>query len=305
MSRLQDVAYGAGWGLVKALPAAATWPVFAGGAALAARRPGPGTRRLAANLRRVVGPEMAAADFDDLVGRALRSYARYWQEAFRLPALSREQVLDAFHLGGAEILATNVAAGKGTVIALPHGGNWDAAGAWVAANRWPITTVAERLKPESLFERFLAYRRGLGMDIIPLTGGARPPLDALGEALNRGAVVPLLADRDLSSRGVEVTFFGGRTRMPPGPALLALRTGAPLYVAHMWYTPERPVAELEGPIEAPVDGSLDVRVRQLTQLVADRLAAGIARNPVDWHMLQRVWLSDPVDAAVGARAPDA
>jgi phosphatidylinositol dimannoside acyltransferase len=103
--------------------------------------------------------------------------------------------------------------------------------------------------------------------------------------------VPLLADRDLSHRGVDVHFFGGRTRMPPGPALLALRTGAPLYVAHMWYEPDRPVAQLDGPIEIPADGPLDARVREVTQRVADRLAAGIARHPEDWHMLQRVWLT--------------
>jgi phosphatidylinositol dimannoside acyltransferase len=305
VSRLQDAAYAAAWHVVKTLPAAVTWPAFAGAAALATRRRGPGTRRLAANLRRVVGPDLPAAEFDQLVAAALRSYARYWQEAFRLPALSRAQVLDGFRLGGSEILATNVAAGQGTVIALPHGGNWDAAGAWVAANGWPITTVAERLKPESMYERFLAYRRGLGMEIIPSSGGGRPPLDALAERLKVGAVVPLLADRDLSNRGVEVTFFGGRTRMPPGPALLALRTGAPLYVAHMWYTPQRPVAQLEGPVEPPAEGGMDIRVKRLTQQVADLLAAGIARNPVDWHMLQRVWLSDPVDSQVAATAPDA
>jgi phosphatidylinositol dimannoside acyltransferase len=189
------------------------------------------------------------------------------------------------------------------VIALPHAGNWDAAGAWVAAQGWPITTVAERLKPEGVYERFLAFRRSLGMEIIPLTGGGRPPLDILADRLRAGAAVPLLADRDLSSRGVEVRFFGGRTRMPPGPALLALRTGAPLYVAHLWYEPDRPVAQLDGPIEVPVDGPLDVRVREVTQRVADRLAEGIARHPADWHMLQRVWLAGSVDDAVVAPAP--
>jgi KDO2-lipid IV(A) lauroyltransferase len=192
----------------------------------------------------------------------------------------------------------------GTVIALPHGGNWDAAGAWVAANGWPITTVAERLRPERMYERFLEFRRGLGMEILPTTGGARPPIDVLAERVAAGSVVPLLADRDLSSRGVEVTFFGGRARMPPGPALLALRTGAPLYVAHMWYEPERPVAQLDGPIEMPADGPLAGRVREVTQRVADRLATGIARHPADWHMLQRLWLADAAVEPAAARGVD-
>src|SRR5690606_6127599 len=122
-------------------------------------------------------------------------------------------------------------AGRGVIVALPHSGNWDAAGAWVAAHGWPLTTVAERLKPEGLYQRFVAFRNRLGIEIIPTTGSERPPIDLLTERLRAGYVVPLLADRDLSARGVEVTFFGGRTRMPVGPALLALRTGAPLYVA--------------------------------------------------------------------------
>jgi len=288
-----DVAYVAVWRTVRFLPSAVTWPVFAAGAGFAARRRGAGVKRLAANLRRVVGEDMPAVEFDALVRRALRSYARYWQEAFRLPARSHEQRLHGFRLGGSEMLAANVAAGTGSIVALPHGGNWDAAGAWVAANGWPITTVAERLKPEAMYERFLEFRRSLGMEIVPLTGGDRPPLDILAERVSAGAVVPLLADRDLSARGVEVTFFGGRTRMPPGPALLALRTGAPLYVAHMWYEPDAPVGELEGPLPLPADGPLDARVRALTQVVADRLAAGIARHPQDWHMLQRMWLDEP------------
>jgi KDO2-lipid IV(A) lauroyltransferase len=140
------------------------------------------------------------------------------------------------------------------------------------------------------------------MEIIPLTGGERPPLDVLAERVSSGAVVPLLADRDLSARGVEVTFFGGRTRMPPGPALLALRTGAPLYTADMWFEPDAPCGQLRGPIPVPPPeaGPLDVRVRQLTQQVADALAAGIAEHPQDWHMLQRLWLDESVTSTVAA-----
>jgi KDO2-lipid IV(A) lauroyltransferase len=214
-------------------------------------------------------------------------------EAFRLPSRSRQQHLDGFRLGGEEMLAADVASGRGAVIALPHAGNWDAAGAWVAAHGWPITTVAERLKPEAVYERFLAYRRSLGMEIIPLTGGERPPIDVLADRVRAGAVVPLLAERDLTARGVEVAFFGARTRMPPGPALLALRTGAPLYAVAMWFEPDAPVGQLIGPLDLPGEeaGPLDVRVRLLTQRIADSLAEGIAKHPEDWHMLQRMWLA--------------
>ncbi|MEV6367486.1 phosphatidylinositol mannoside acyltransferase [Micromonospora musae] len=289
---LTELGYVAGWRVVRALPRPVVAAAFRAGADRAARKGGRGTTRLRANLRRVVGPELPEAELDELVRRGMRSYARYWLEAFRLPSLSREQILATFRLDGAEQLAAAVASGTGAVVALPHAGNWDAAGAWVAANGWPITTVAERLESDGVYQRFLAFRRRLGMEILPNRGGERPAFDVLVDRLRAGAVVPLLADRDLSARGVEVDFFGARTRMPAGPALLALRTGAPLYVASMWFEPERACAALTGPIAVPdpEEGPLDQRVRTLTQRVADEFAAGIARHPEDWHMLQRMWL---------------
>lgn len=287
-----ELGYAAGWRVARGLPAPVAAAAFRLGADLAYRRGGRGQDRLAANLRRVVGPQMPEGEFNALVRQALRSYARYWMEAFRLPAMSREQMRAHFHLGRHELLGADVAAGRGGIVALPHAGNWDAAGAWVAAMGWPLTTVAERLKPESVYERFVAFRQSLGMEIIPLTGGQQPPLDVLADRLGKGHVVPLLADRDLTARGVEVRFFGGRTKMPAGPALLALRTGAPLYVASMWYEPEGPRGLLEGPLPAPEDGRLMQRLTVFTQLIADHLAAGIARHPQDWHMLQRMWLDN-------------
>lgn len=293
-----DLGYAAAWRLARALPAPVAFRLarLAGDAAY--RRGGRGVERLAGNLRRVVGPHLAEEEFAALVRDGLRSYARYWMEAFRLPNLSRAEHLAGFELDGAELLADAVATRRGAVVALPHAANWDAAGAWVAARGWPMITVAERLKPEAVYERFLAFRRSLGMEIIPATGGGRPPIDVLTEKLGQGYIVPLLADRDLSARGVQVEFFGGRTRMPPGPALLALRTGAPLYALHAWYGPDAVHARLVGPLPAPGAGAGDAagKVRALTQLIADELARGIAAHPRDWHMLQRLWLDEPVPA---------
>ncbi len=303
--RLVGWAYAAGWGAVRALPLPVAAAGFRVGADRAARRQGKGVRRLAENLRRVVGPEVTEADLDLLVRDGMRSYLRYWLDAFRLPSRRPDTHRTYFQLGGDDMLADDVATGRGAVIALPHGGNWDAAGAWVAAHGWPIITVAERLKPESLYLRFLAFRERLGMEILPLSGGERPPLDVLAEKLAQGYVVPLLADRDLSARGVEVRFFGGRTRMPAGPALLALRSGAPLYTVDMWYEPDGPRGCLRGPLVLPTEGALDRRVRATTQLIADSLAAGIAEHPADWHMLQRLWLDEAVPAPPAASVPGA
>jgi KDO2-lipid IV(A) lauroyltransferase len=292
-SRLVEWGYAAGWRVVRAMPESAARKLFRAAADRAARKNGPGTQRLARNLRRVVGPDVPDEELNRLVRDGLRSYARYWMEAFRLPSMSRERIM-SFRLERAHLLKEAVDAGTGCIIALPHAGNWDAAGAYVVGIGCPLTTVAERLRPEGLYRRFLAYRESLGMHIVPLTGGERPVMDVLEERLGQAHVVPLLADRDLSARGIEVEFFGGRTRMPAGPALLALRTGAPLFVVSLWYEPgsKAGCGYVAGPLEVPGPeaGPLDVRVRLLTQTIADELAEGIAKHPADWHMLQKLWL---------------
>ena len=285
--RLIELGYAAGWRVVRALPLPLARVLFTAAADRAYRANGPGTQRLRRNLQHVVGPDMP----ETLVRDGLRSYARYWMEAFRLPSQSREQLLTDFQLEQFDELKTVLGEGKGVILALPHTGNWDAAAAFVVSNGWPLVTVAERLKPEAVFRRFVAYREKLGMEVVPLTGGRRPPLDVLAEKAQQGYAVALLADRDLSARGVEVRFFGGRTRMPPGPALLALRTGAPLYAVDIWFAAGRTVASMRRiEVPAPDEGALDVRVKLVTQRLADAFEIGIARHPQDWHMLQKLWL---------------
>ncbi|MCM4079052.1 phosphatidylinositol mannoside acyltransferase [Paractinoplanes hotanensis] len=284
--RLIEFGYAAGWRVVRALPLPVARRLFMAGADRAYAKNGPGVQRLRRNLQQV-RPGMS----DELVRDGLRSYARYWLEAFRLPSQTRQQFLDGFGISPEHYdwLKTAVADGKGLVLALPHVGNWDAAAAWAVSNDWPMITVAERLKPEAVFEQFVAYREKLGLEVLPLTGGRRAPLDVLAEKLQQGYAVALLGDRDLSRNGVEVEFFGGRTRMPAGPAILAIRTGAPLFAVDLSFTPTQTYAVLRR-ITPPTDGALDVRVKATTQLLADAYAAGIADHPQDWHMLQKLWL---------------
>ncbi|MEU4688525.1 phosphatidylinositol mannoside acyltransferase [Actinoplanes sp. NPDC023714] len=285
--QLTALGFTAGWRLVRALPEGVAKRLFTAAADRAYRANGKGTQRLRGNLRQVVGPDMP----DTLVRDGLRSYARYWMEAFRLPSKTKRQFLDGFFMepDSYAVMKKTIAEGNGIVLALPHVANWDAAATWVISHDWQLITVAERLKPESVYKQFLDYREGLGMRILPLTGGDRSPLDVLGEHLRQGWVVPLLADRDLSRNGVEVEFFGGRTRMPAGPAILAIRTGAPIFAVDLWYSASRVEARLR-PITPPTEGPLDQRVRATTQQIADAFALGIAEHPQDWHMLQKLWI---------------
>jgi KDO2-lipid IV(A) lauroyltransferase len=285
--RLVETGYAAGWRLVRVLPLPVARSIFRAAADRAYRKNGPSTQRLRRNLAPVVAEDRLEAT----VQAGLRSYARYWLEAFRLPSQSRAQFLAGFKISPADYsdLKSAVADGRGVVLALPHVGNWDAAAAWVVSNDWPMVTVAERLKPEGVFQQFVAYREKLGMEVLPLTGGQRAPLDVLAERLGQGWLVALLGDRDLSRNGVEVEFFGRRTRMPAGPAILAIRTGAPLFAVDLSFNRTQTVAVLRR-ITPATEGALDVRVKRTTQALADAYAIGIADHPQDWHMLQKLWL---------------
>ncbi|MFI5892772.1 phosphatidylinositol mannoside acyltransferase [Actinoplanes sp. NPDC051513] len=285
--RLTEIGFAAGWRLIRTLPLPVARSLFMAAADRAYRKNGPGTQRLRQNLAQVVGEGMP----DELVRDGLRSYARYWLEAFRLPSQNKQQLLAGFGISAEHYdwIKTGATDGGGILLVLPHLANWDAAAGWVVSNGWRMVTVAERLKPEGVYRQFVAYREKIGMEVIPLTGGEQAPIDVLADRLKQGFIVCLLGDRDLSRNGVEVEFFGGRTRMPAGPAILAIRTGAPLYAVDLSFTPDQTYAVLR-PITPPTEGPLDQRVKATTQMLADAYAAGIAEHPQDWHMLQKLWL---------------
>ncbi|WP_037732227.1 phosphatidylinositol mannoside acyltransferase [Streptomyces megasporus] len=297
--RLTDGLYGLGWSVVKYLPEPAAKALGRTVADAAWRRRGQGVRRLEANYARVVpdaGPERLA----ELSRAGMRSYLRYWMESFRLPRWSPQRIRDSVEVENLHRLTDALDTGRGVILALPHMANWDLAGAYLTAGLGiPFTTVAERLKPESLYDRFVAYREGLGMEVLPHTGGAA--FGTLARRLRAGGLVALVADRDLSASGVEVTFFGEPARMPAGPAMLALQTGATLLPAHLWFdsTPVMKGRVLE-PVAVPAEGDRRQKAAAMTQAVADGFAAGIAEHPQDWHMLQRLWSAD-LDPRAGTR----
>lgn len=281
---LAALGYLAGWRVVRLLPLPVARMLFNAGADLASRK-GHGMVQLRANLARVVGSDNVTAD---LVRAATRSYARYWMEAFRLPSIADDPRLQArlkSGFVGLDQLDAAIGSGRGVIITLPHTGNWDMAGAFLVGHHGQFTTVAERVQPDALFNAFVQFRESLGFEVIALTGGDTPPFERLKKVLESGGVVCLLGERDLRKSGVQTRFFGERTSMPAGPALLALETGAALHVAHSWF--EGRDWGLSVSDEVEVDNLTDT-----VQRIADLFAANITAHPADWHMLQPLWFSD-------------
>jgi KDO2-lipid IV(A) lauroyltransferase len=298
--RLVLAAYRIGWAVLRWAPERIGRAVFALIADAAWWQHGRGVRQLESNLRRVVG-DLGERNLRQLSHAGMRSYFRYWYELFRLPVMGSHDLSQRSTVLRWDVLEEVRASGRGAILALPHMGNWDQAGAWLVGHGVPFTTVAERIEPAELFDRFVGFRESLGMEVLPLTGSGSP-YTLLRERLRSGGVICLLADRDLTENGVPVTFFGEQARMPAGPAALALATGAALLPVTLTF-PSRWRWELRihDEVAVPSEGRRADRIAAMTQQLADVFAEGIAAAPQDWHMLQRLWVADfaarPVEVA--------
>lgn len=284
-----EAAFGLGWRAVKRMPEGASDALFRRLADRTWRKQGGSVLQLQANLARV-DPTLSDEELRTLSREGMRSYLRYWNEAFRLPAWSHQRISSTFDLQGREVMDAAINAGRGIIMAPGHMANWDHAGAWAALRYGSVTTVAERLKPEGVFTQFLEYRQTLGMHVVP--HGSPDVIRELARTLNSGGLVALLGDRDVGRNGVDVQMFGQTARIPGGPALLSMLTGAPLHPVSMWFDGPMLRGQVYPAVPIPADGEKSDRLAQMCQGLADALCDGIGRHPADWHMMQKVWVSD-------------
>ena len=283
-------------------------PAYRVAAGLARRAPGPVTawaaRRLGRlaylsasgrraqverNLRRV-DPTLSGRELDRLARHTFESYARYYEESFRLPDRSVAELDAGFTHEGFEHLERAIHAGTGAIMAMPHLGGWEWSGFWLTRVQGiPASVVVERLEPPALFEWFADLRRSFGLEVIPLGPEAGA---ATARALKANRVLGLLCDRDLTGTGPEVEFFGERTTLPGGPATLALRSGAPLLPTAIYFDGPRRHGLVLPPLDTSRHGKLREDVQRVTQDLAGALEGLIRRAPEQWHLLQPNWPSD-------------
>ena len=243
---------------------------------------------VAANQARVLGAEPSDARVDHATREAFELYARFWFDAFRIRTMPEEEFNERIVVIGVENIDRALEAGKGCVCALPHMGNWDAAGHWFGANGYRIAAVAEELRPPRLYELFLRHREELGMRIVGLTKEGHVG-QQLKQLLSENWMVALVADRDLTGRGTEVEMFGAIRRVPAGPALLSLSSGAPLVVCPVYTRDDGWEVRIEEPLEIERTGVIREDVAALSRLMAERFERAIAAKPTDWHMFQPAW----------------
>ena len=283
--------YNLAWKIIRWIPESSAYRLTDRFSDFIYARNGKGVNRLRSNYQRV-RPELDATQLEFLVNAGIRSSMRYWCDTFRFPSWSKERLISTTLCDNENFLRDPIAEKRGCIVALPHAGNWDHAGAYFCATGIPLTTVAEHLKPEKLFRKFLEYRSAIGMEVLDLNSRS---IAVLSQRLRAGKLIALVADRDLSKNGIPVNFFGKGAQMPAGPALLAIQTGADLITAFVKYEEVGIRIIFEEAIAVPESGSVQEKAAAMTQIMADRFAKHLAVNTVDWHMMQRIWL-DPSES---------
>ena len=251
-------------------------------------RNGRKVQRLRSNYKRVL-PDLSKSELSKLTKAGMRSYLRYWFDTFRLNKWSKERIISTTEVIRENLLRDPISTKQGCIIALPHAGNWDHAAAYFCSTGINLTAVVEKLKPEAIFKKFLDYRQSIGIEPI---SHKEKTIPLLTQRLNEGKLIALVADRDMSRNGIEVDFLGAVAKMPAGPAILAITTGAPLITAYIRYTDKGIKLIFDKTVEIPDSGSEDEKVRVVTQSMADNFAKHIKESPVDWHMLQRIWIDE-------------
>ena len=252
------------------------------------KKNGTGIRRLRSNYARVM-PEYSAAKLEELTKLGMRSYLRYWFDTFRLSRWSKNRIISTTQVIRENLLRDPINSKQGCIVALPHAGNWDHAAAYFCSTGITLTAVVEKLKPEAIFKKFLAYRESIGIEAI---SHKEKTIPILTQRLQDGKLIALVADRDMSRNGVEVNFFGKTSKMPSGPAILAIKTGAPLITAYVRYTLDGIQIIFDETIKPTNSGNEEDQIKIITQSIADNFAKRIKEYPVDWHMLQRIWIDE-------------
>ncbi len=252
------------------------------------KKNGKGIKRLRGNYGRVM-PEYSSQKLEELTKLGMRSYLRYWFDTFRLSKWSKNRIISTTQVIRENLLRDPIQSKQGCIVALPHAGNWDHAAAYFCSTGITLTAVVEKLKPEAIFKKFLAYRESIGIEAI---SHKEKTIPILTERLQAGKLIALVADRDMSRNGIEVNFFGKTSKMPSGPAILAIKTGAPLITAYVRYTSGGIEIIFDETLKPTNSESEEEQIKIITQSMADNFAKRIKENPVDWHMLQRIWVDE-------------
>lgn len=252
----------------------------------------PARRMAIINAQHVLGPSIR----DTAAGRRrLRRVVRgmfyssvtNYLEAFLVPSLSSQDVERRLSVSGEEHLQEALASGKGAILFSAHLGPFEYMANWFKINRYQMIIPVENLVDKRLLDLMLRLRNASGVTYVPLGGTA--PMRKIIHALRENQLVMITADRAVEGESVIRDFFCAPARLPIGPVMLSIRTGAPLVGAVGWRVPG-------GKIEAEFTRltlALPEEERKQPDKVEDAVLKALERaigaHPEQWPVFSKIW----------------
>ena len=237
---------------------------------------------LTENLRHIAQGESR------LVRETFINFGLAFADFLAIPSMNSKEICRMVKVHGLPNLDRALSAGKGVIFVGAHLGNPNLEACYIAGLGYKVVGVAESLGPEERFFNLYSKLRGkTGMEIVRLED-KRVGMKAV-EALRRNKVLMLLGDRDITENGVRVNFLGQESLLPKGPALLSLKTGAPIVTTFFVRDNGKYTAIIESPIEFKRNNGLEKDIQDLTQLIANRLERNILTYPTQWYVFQMDW----------------
>ncbi|HET8655822.1 MAG TPA: lysophospholipid acyltransferase family protein [Longimicrobiaceae bacterium] len=249
------------------------------------------------NLRRAF-PTAAAEWIEETTRAAFAHLGRETVAMLRLAELSPAEILRRVEIDGEEELREASREGRGMILVTGHLGNWEVAAATAASLGFPIDAVMKRMRNPLLDARLDETRRRLGIGTIDMKDAPRevPGVLASGKALG------LVADQDAGRRGLWVPFFGQLASTHRGPALFALRYGAPLLFARAARVPGAGYSIRVERLTPPGSGDLAADVLALTTAWTQRLEAAVRAAPEQYFWFHKRWKTRPAEEPQGAQS---
>jgi Kdo2-lipid IVA lauroyltransferase/acyltransferase len=254
-------------------------------------------RGLAEAQLRAAFPERDAAWIRRTARASFEHIGRETVTLLRMSKLDPDTLRARTEVAGLEAGDAAFRAGRGVVIVAGHLGNWELGAAMVAMRGYPIDAIVQRQRNPLFDDWIVGARRRLGVNVIERS---QAPKQAL-RSLRAGRVVAFVADQNAGRHGVFVPFFGRLASTHRGPALMALRTGAPILLAVPLHIGEQRYRMTLEPIEVDRGGDGEEAVRRVTAAFTARLEAAIRTAPEQYLWQHRRWKTRPPEELPTAR----
>lgn len=236
------------------------------------------------NIRHIFdGEKVEPEQCNYYVKKTFKNFARSMTDFFRLGYIT-EDAWDVDRVGFDNAFKA-LELKRGCVLITLHLGNWDYAGAFLAAHGVPMNALVEVTEPE-MFILYTRHREHTGMKTFPVNRAGYAFLDTI----KKNRVLALLADRDIMKNGITVDFFSGKRKIPRGLGDIIIKKKMPVLFACLVFHPTSTAYRYLGYIEPPV--VFDCSVDEFNKVLVRKMESFIRKYPDQWFVFHPEWIEE-------------